>query len=291
MRFRKRVFWCRCLLVLITGIALAMALPGSAAASKIKFTPLKRHGKKINFNKSLPGNYRKKYYKLQGSATDGRYIYSIYWNKYKNKCVILKINAGTKKKVKSSPPLNIDHGNDVTYNPHTRLLYVVDNTKKPFTVSIVDPGTLKVCGIADVHLPLTLDGIPPEEIPNIRKIVGITYDGTRHQYALRVSGLNDFIITDESFVPLRYVKVSNTFPLRQQTLECDQNHVYVCMDKIWHYNLIVAYNWDGIFQYSIRIPLKYELQSIYHIGRDYYATFYDRTKGHPKSFIYKFRMP
>jgi hypothetical protein len=272
-------------------LPISTTLPVSASTYKIKFTPVKKGSQKINWNKNLPSLYRSRYYKLQGSTTDGKYIYSIYWNKRNDKCIVVKFNLKTKKRIRSSRPLKLYHGNDIAYNPYTRLLYTVDNEEKPYRITIVNPITLTICGKVDVQMPETLEGVEPDYIPFIDRFVGITYDSSRRQYALRVSGFNDFIITDEAFTPLRYITASKEYDIRPQTIDCDQDHVYVTMDKEGSYNIIAVYNWEGIFQYQIRIPLKYEIQSICHIGSYHYATFYQNKNNKPKSYIYKFRMP
>ena len=291
MHFQNRTFWRRCLMSMIAGLVMALVVSGTAMASGIKFSPVKKQGKKVNYNKIIPVLYRRSYYKLQGSETDGRFLYNIYWNKHKNKCIIVKINAKGGKRVKTSHPLNIDHGNDLTYNPDTKLLYTVGNHKKPQTVSIISPVSLRQVGAVHVNIPPALEGIAPGEIPGIGHIAGIAYDSTRRQYALRISHLNEFIITDESFGPLRYVKGSKTFPVRHQSLTCDQDHIYSCMDKEGSYNLIIAYSWKGKYQYHIRVPIKYEIQAVFRIGSYHYATFYDNSHNKPKSYIYRFRMP
>lgn len=295
MHFRFRFLWCITLLVLITGLALSLsgigARPALAKVYKISFKPVKQGKKVLNWNKKLPSLYKSRYYKLQGSTTDGKYIYSNYWNKYNDKCIIVKFNVKTKRRIRSSKPLNIDHGNDLAYNPNTRRLYAVDNYKFPYRITMIDPKTLTVCGKVDVQMPATLEGVDPDYIPDIDRFVGITYDNSRHQYALRVSGYNDFIITDEAFTPLKYVTVSKDFELRRQTIDCDQDHVYVTLDKQGYYNMIAAYDWDGVYKYKIRIGLKSEIQSVCRIGNYHYATFYDNRNGKAKSYIYKFKMP
>lgn len=298
MHYRRKIFIYITILMLLTGLALLftgkITRTVSASVYKIKFTSVKKGKKKFDWNKKLPILYRNRYYKLQGSATDGKYIYSIYWNKNNDKCIIVKLNVKTKKRIKSSRPLNLYHGNDLTYNPYTKLIYTVDNEDHPTRITIINPKTLTINGIVDVQVPQTLEGlegVDPQTIVDLFRFVGITYDSTRRQYALRVSGYNDFIITDEAFTPLRYVTVSKDFALRRQTIDCDPGHIYTTMDKVGYYNFIIAYDWEGKYQYRIRIPIKYEIQSICKIGTYHYATFYDKGHNSPKSFIYKFKMP
>ena len=186
---------------------------------------IKSHGKLINFRTYLPWIYRDTYRVLQGCGTDGTYNYMLFKHKKDPYCVMLKVNARTWRKVKVSKPLPLDHGNDVAYNPHTKKLYVVYWDKAPFQIAEINPKTLKIRRYITIQMPLELEGIAPERIPEVAGIVGIAYSKKLKQYAVRVSGLNDFIVLDANFTPIRYVPVSKTYDIRRQGIDCDGQYV------------------------------------------------------------------
>lgn len=279
-------------MVIAMCIFLSPAAPGtvSARSVKVKVSSVKGNNKKINFHTRLPKKYRSPYHILQGAATDGKYVYLNYWKRNTTKGVMVKLNGRTFKKVKVSRPLFIHHGNDMAYNPNTGLLYVVYSSKDPFKITLVNPRTLTVCGHKKIRLPATLEGATPEEVASVNGLVGITYNKTRDQYAMRVGNTCDFIVFDAFFNALRYVHAkAPAGDLRRQSLDSDDNRVYVCLDKAGSYNLIMAYDWYGNYKYRMNIPLTYELEGIFHYGSKLYAAFYN--KYGPSSHIYRLRMP
>ena len=275
-----------CLLVISPGC------PDRVSAVTINATvsAAKKNGKRINFNSRLPLKYWWPYHVLQGTGTDGKYVYLNYWKKNSTKCVMMKLNAKTLKKVKVSKPLNIHHGNDIAYNPNTGLLYVVYSDKDPFQITMVNPKTLTICGRRNVMLPQTLEGATDEELKAVMGLVGITYNKTRNQYAMRVSGLCDYIVFDANFNALRYVHAkAPKANLRRQSLDSDDNYVYLVLDKAGYYNLIMVYDWYGNYKYRIKIPLSFEMEGMYHYRNKLYGAFYN--KYGPSGYIYRLNMP
>ena len=237
----------------------------------IRLTPVKRKGKIVNWHDYLGPQYRDAYHVMQGAATDGKYIYQIFWKRNKTKCLILKINAKTNKKKALSAPLKLYHGNDLAYDPVSKMLYVVYSDQQPFLVTIVDPKTLTIKGTLTVRIPSKLIGAAKSQIKALTGLVAITHNPTRKQFAMRITGKNDFLILDEAFRPQQYVTASRTPALRRQSMDCDDQYIYMCMDKAGSYNLIAVYDWTGRFISSYRIALPYEIESIYHIGKRGYG--------------------
>ena len=258
-----------------------------SAVYKRKLRSVRCKGVKVNWNRRLPRRYKKKYHKMQGCTTDGKYVYINYGNNYDNRCVMIKANARTFHTVKISKPLKIMHGNDMTYNSRTKKLYVVDNEKNPFVITVISPKTLRITGHKRLKIPKKLKGLSKKERKNLGRIVGITYSRKKRRYALRISGGNDFVVTNEKFKVLRYVSVEKDFRPRPQGMDSDDKHILISMDKVGHSNTVAVYNWKGKFLYRIRFSLKTEIQDVYHIGKTFYASFYDK-KG-PSGYIYTFR--
>lgn len=301
----------------------AQPLQAQVRTVKLDVSSVKKRGKRIDWHGFLPRKYRKAYHVLQGCATDGKYVYLNYWNQKRDRCIMVKVNARTRKRTRVSAPLRLYHGNDMAYNPSGKLLYVVYSERKPFQVTIVDAKTLTIRGYRTVRIPAGLEGMGDAKIaagtgnmaespvnPNaaagagaagsaaiaertgdfsysVTGLVGITYHSKTRRFAMRVAGKNDFIILDGALNPVRYVAVTKTSSLRRQSMDSDDKYIYICLDKAGSYNLVMVYDWEGVFIKKLRIPLAYEIEGIYHIGKNYYGAFYN-THG-PSSYIYKMK--
>jgi hypothetical protein len=75
-----------------------------------------------------------------------------------------------------SDPLEVDHGNDMTYNTKTGKLVVTHNAPNGKVLSFIDPQTLTVT--------------KTKKIPD--KVYGIAYDTLEDRYFLGLSGTYDF---------------------------------------------------------------------------------------------------
>ena len=261
----------------------------SKSAEDLKITAVKKKGKLINWHAYLPDKYRDAYHVMQGAATDGKYNYMIFWKRNKTKCIIMKVKAKNSKPVMISAPLKLYHGNDLVYNPSAKLLYSVYSDQQPFLVTAVDPGTLTIRSTMTVRIPSSLKGASSAQKKALKGLVAITYNEKKKQYAMRVSGKNDFLILDAAFQPLKYVTVTNTPKIRCQSMDSDDKYIYICMDRAGSYNLIAVYGWDGTWKKTITVPLILEIESLYHIGKKTYATFYN-TYG-PSSHTFRLYLP
>ena len=79
---------------------------------------------------------------VQGGCTDGTYYYyfMITENSVKpTKCVIMKFDMKTKKRVQRSAELELGHANDAAYNPNTHTILVAEGGT---TYHVIDPDTL-----------------------------------------------------------------------------------------------------------------------------------------------------
>ena len=116
---------------------------------------------------------------LQGGCTDGTYIYLIFTDGASSgaRDRMLKVDLATRTVEQMSEPLEIDHGNDVTYNPKTGKLIVAHNAPNARVLSFIDPATLTVT--------------KTKKIPD--KVYGIAYDTLENCYFLGISGGYDFV--------------------------------------------------------------------------------------------------
>lgn len=234
----------------------------------------KKKGKAVKLQKMLPKKYRYKYVVAQGAATDGKYVYQAFEKHFSNKCVILKYNAGTFKKVKVSKPLKIYHANDMTYVPDRKLIYSANCDGKPLEISIINPKTLKKTGTKRVVIPSEVEGASKAKLKKIKQIVSISYDSTAKQFIARPAASIDFLVLDSELRAVRYVTAGKKLKYRPQTLEQEGDYILVPHDKNGKGNFIRVFRKNGQFQYDIKIKNKYEIESLVKAGSTYRVTMY-----------------
>ena len=240
-------------------------------------TALKKKNKTIDFTSYVPLKYKRNARVAQAATTDGKYVYCFYQKGSSNNVVIVKINLKTKKKVKTSKVLRLNHANDATYNPDTKKLVVVHWNGHPYRVSFVDPKTLKVTGFKDIRPTMQTENMTQEVLSSIKSYAGITYNSNRKQYAMRISNSDSLLILDRNLNPVKYVSIPSKGNERHQGLDSDNDRIFNYKDKKGHHNAVYVYDWDGKYLYKVMLNSKYEIQSVFHSGSAYYAFFY---RGH-----------
>ena len=194
------------------------------------------------------------YSQAQGGCTDGEYMYFV-MNDTKSEnsmTLIYRFAPGAKKPDKVSEPLQLDHANDMTYNPKTGRLIVVHNAPNKKKISFVDPETLTVTGTG--------------EVPN--KIFSMQYCESRDQYVVGLAGGQNFAILDADFKTVKKTEVEST-GYTTQGVDADGDYIYFIQ---YNENVVVIYDWDG--QRVAVIPVKLtgcEPESIFHIGQTFYV--------------------
>ncbi|MBR6787631.1 MAG: hypothetical protein IKM26_06900 [Clostridia bacterium] len=208
----------------------------------------------------------KHYHVQQGAATDGKYAYTILENQVDDLCSIWKLDLNDFSVVETKYALDLDHGNDMTYNPLLNQLLVVHNKPRYTRVSFVDPETLEI--------------LDAKTMPY--QIYSMAYEPVRDQYIIGISGSYDFVILDKDFKRVQRFKGTNT-GLVKQGVDCDENYIYFpqCTSNATK-NVIMVYDWEGNFVTQIRVQSFQEIESLFHIGDDWYITF--NASG---SYIYK----
>lgn len=205
------------------------------------------------------GNYKV----MQGAATDGTYLYYCIENQAlaAHESYIYKIEIATGKVVKRSASLQLDHSNDMTYNPNLNQLVVVHNAPNRKLVSFVDVTTLEKINTINIG----------------REIFCMAYNEKRNQYVVGLSGGQTFCVLDSNFEYIReYSPVAST-GYTTQGMTCDDNFLYFAQSGA---NVVVVYDWDG-YQVAI-IPIEFtniETENICIVGNDIYIGFYRSGNG------------
>ena len=205
------------------------------------------------------GNYKV----MQGAATDGTYLYYCIENQAleKHESYIYKVEVGTGKVVKRSKSLQLDHSNDMAYNPKLNQLVVVHNAPNRQLVSFVDVYTLEKVETIDIG----------------REIFCMAYNEARDQYVVGLSGGQTFCVLDSEFQYIReYTPVAST-GYTTQGMTCDDQFLYFAQSGA---NVVVVYDWDG-YQVAI-IPIEFtniETENICIVGNDIYIGFYRSQNG------------
>lgn len=199
----------------------------------------------------------KHYHVQQGAATDGKYAYTILENQVDKLCSIWKLDLNDFSVSEIKYGLDLDHGNDMTYNPVLGQLLVVHNKPRYTRVSFVDPATLEI--------------LDAKTMPY--QIYSMAYEPVRDQYIIGISGSYDFVILDKDFKRVQRFKGTNT-GLVKQGVDCDENYIYFpqCTSDATR-NVIMVYDWEGNFVTQIRVKSFQEIESLFHIGDDWYITF------------------
>lgn len=215
---------------------------------------------------------------VQGSCTDGKYGYYLLYNKKVEKCRIVKINLSSLKVMKISSPLAVAHGNDMTYNSHTKKLTVVHNTRNAKRLSTVSPSTLRVEKSTDVKVPAALAGASAADVKSIKGFTGLSYNSSKKQYIALTSQNYNLCVLNSNMELVRFIKPTKKYGYTYQGVDCTNDYILVAQSPKagtkQKYNIITVYDWNGTYLTAIRVKKGYELESLYHVGNKYYGSFY-----------------
>lgn len=215
---------------------------------------------------------------LQGSCTDGKYSYYLLLNKTITMCKVVKVKHSTMKVKAVSEPLYVGHGNDMTYNKDKKCLVVAQSTgEDPKTLISINPKTLEIIENRHVYIPSKLAGGSKKDAKKISGFYGIAYNSSRKQYAALLRSSYNFVILDLEMRPVRYVKVSKKNNYLTQGIDATKDYIMVAQspkEPGQIYNIITVYDWDGNYVSKIKVKAGYEIESIFHIGKKFYAGFY-----------------
>lgn len=209
---------------------------------------------------------------VQGGCSDGKYGYYVLYNRKVENCKIVKVKLSNMKVEKVSGILYIAHGNDLTYNSHTKRLVVTHTNVNAKRISIINPSSLKVEKSYDVKIPTKMSGVSDKELKKANGFCGIAYNAKKKQYAALMKNTGDVMILNSSFVPVSYVKLSTKSSLTKQGIDATDD--YILISYSGSTNIIMVYTWDGQYVSKINVKKGYEIENVYHVGKQYYASFY-----------------
>lgn len=161
-------------------------------------------------------------------------------NEKNNVVHIVKFDLATGRLLQTSPVLDLNHCNDITYNPKLGLFVVCHNNPYRTKLSYVDPETLTVVGT--------------ETIGN--SIYSIDYNPTTDRYVVGLSGGQSFCILDADFKVVSRVNdpTPRTKGYTTQGVTSDDRYIYFVL---YHKspNVITVYDWDGKFVTLIELDI------------------------------------
>jgi hypothetical protein len=181
---------------------------------------------------------------FQGGCSDGsRYYYQVLMHyelsdRSKDFSCIAKVDLLSRKVVRYSEILHLDHANDITYHPARHLLLVTNNKPSYTRVTLVDPDTLEIVGHEESPVPL----------------YALEYNPTKDLYVAGISGKREFCFLDKD---LRHTdgKTYRTIPetdrYTKQDICADDNLLYFILWDGKHKNLpdfqntVALYDWSG----------------------------------------------
>lgn len=241
-----------------------------------KYKWFKKKGKPVDYKKAA-GQKLFGYDTFQGGTSDGKYTYILMNSRTKNKCRLAKIRLSDGKKIKVSKVLDIGHGNGIAYNGDQKVLAAVNNkTSKP-RVTLISPSSLKIKKTITVKPTGAVAEASLEKLKKISYLTAAAYCGERKQYVFSIKGSKNFLVTDSSFNPVRYITAERSTGYLYQGLECTGDYIVRVQSpyaKGQVYNTLAVFDWNGDYRSTIRISKGWEMEHAYFAGNSMYAGVY-----------------
>lgn len=264
--------------IIVLMLMVMVCLTGISAAAASEVIPLSAltadNSYKIELKRMLrigpdKGGAYSHYTVQQGSCSDGTYGYFVLESQKDYKCCIVKIDLSDWSIVEKKYGVEIDHGNDITYNSKIDRIIAVHNKPNYNMISFIDPDTLEIVETK------TLD----------MRMYCIAYCEQRDQYVVGLSGSYNHVILDSEFNVVDFVEGVDT-GLVKQGADCDENYIYFPQSaKDNSVNQIVVYDWEGNHVNTIKVVAYQEIESMFHVGDTTYIAFYGSG-----GYIYKAEM-
>lgn len=257
-------------------------------ASTVKAKKAKKKSKYIVKTKpfELRGRAKQamgKYDTMQGGCSDGKYMYFVLLNKQNKRCKITKVKISTKKVVKVSKPLKLNHGNGLAYNPDTKRLIVAHADGNPKALTEINRSTLKKIKTHTVQAPSTLQGATVSQLKAYNGFSSIAYSPKKNVYVGLLYGSHNVALLDSNFKMIRYITLSKKKNQVYQCIEVAGDSILVGQSfesSSQPYNIIITYDWNGNYVTTTRLQKSFELENVFVAGAKVYAGFYrSYTKG------------
>ena len=117
---RKRLFLTAALAALTLALAFCAGCVNTEESSGIPLSEViasgDKYSYKIELKPVLTCSGQGEFTSAQGAASDGKYVYFVFRQSENGDCIVRKCSLKTKKIVKTSAPIYLFHGNDMTYD-------------------------------------------------------------------------------------------------------------------------------------------------------------------------------
>ena len=210
-----------------------------------------------------------KCYVVQGSCTDGTYLY-VASNDGQSKSdqsisVVRKYHIETMTLVETYENLKISHCNDMTYNPETKELLMVHNSPDRQNVSIYDAETMTYKRTVALRQKI-------QSMYYKLEIYSMSYDPYEQCYWVGISNSYNFAKLDFEFNVIGDIYTGYSSGYTKQGMDIDSKYIYFLQYKN---NCIMVYTKAGKFVRQIDLPkTSYEPENICHIGSTFYIGYY-----------------
>lgn len=189
----------------------------------------------------------------QGSCSDGKYAYIAVQS---GSTTILKYDLNSFSCVDHDSVSGLGHANDMTYNSQEKFIAVANNAPDYDIITLIDPDDFSVIKTVKIKL----------------DIYSIAYSQKLDCYFVGISGGYDFARLDKDFNVVAEYKGVDTGYTRQGC-DCDNDYLYFSQNGGGG-NTIVVYSTDGTYVDKITVKNTDEIESVFHSGSNFYATFH-----------------
>ena len=238
---------------------------------------LKRRGRRLEY-RYLAGQKMYRFDTFQGGCCNGKYYFFVLYNRTTQRCRIVKASVKTKKVVKVSGKLKLDHGNDLTYDTRHKRLVCIHYENRPRKISIINPKTLKLRRQVTVPAPSTdIPGASAKFIKSIKGYTGIGYDSDADEFIVSIMGARHYMALSSSFKPLRVIEVPKNDPYVRQGMTVKNGFIirsFSAYNSTYNQNILYIYDMAGHFVKTLKLGRGYEIESIFFIGKKLYANTY-----------------
>lgn len=225
---------------------------------------------------------------MQGGCSDGIYMYLCLLNKVKKRCKIAKVSIKTKRVVKISKPMKLNHGNGLAYNPNTKKIVVVHAAGNRKAISEISKSSLKKTATHYVYAPATLAGATPAQLRAYQGFGSIAYSPENDVYVCLLSGTHNIVLLNSNFQMIKYITLSKKNGQVYQSVEVAGDSILIGESygstKSKRYNILTTYNWDGQYVTTTRLQKSYELENVFVAKSKVYVGFY-RSYAKGKKFL------
>lgn len=179
----------------------------------------------------------------EGACTDGTYVYSASANNSK----VYKFNILTRETTSAIVSANLDHANDMTYNPNTGKLYIATMDLEA-NIAVINPETLE---FEEMIVLYDADG------ETIHRCYAIAYDRVNDQYITGDSATNgkNYSFFNSSFEYIKTITIDRNESYVIQGIETDGKYIYrILSGNVTQPGWIYIHNMDMTYVGKIELP-------------------------------------